>query len=68
MNGYRRLTEAPVLMARDPYCSECMVDTEFTGDGHLCPRCGTYWDPSDIDRAGQLYAEWSGEEPDGEPA
>lgn len=65
MNDYLRLKEAPALIARDPYCSTCQEDAESTGDGYLCPSCGTSWDYSDIDSPGELYAAWSGEEPGG---
>lgn len=65
-----RLAEAPVLVLNNPDCGTCDVTVESGDEGWICPNCGTYWsysdNPGDGD-AGQLYAEWSGEDVDDLP-
>lgn len=58
-----RLEEAPVLVLNAPDCGACDVEVESDGDSWICPNCGTCWsyDQGDGD-AGDLYADWSGED------
>ena len=66
MGDYIRLSEPPIWCIQYPTCGTCCVDLETDCDGWTCPVCGTAWPMSanDGDR-GDLYADWSGDEPTG---
>lgn len=68
-NNYIKLDKAPRICMQYPTCSACCIDLDSDGDSWLCPACGTAWPMSSDDGDdGDLYAEWSGEEPSGPTA
>lgn len=68
-SNYLKLNEPPRICMQYPTCSACCVDLDHDGDGWTCPSCGTIWDTNaDEDAEGELYADWSGEEPEGPEA
>jgi hypothetical protein len=67
VSDYIKLAEAPSLSLNDPDCGTCYVSVESTGDGWLCPVCGTSWSYNEGDGdGGQLYEDWSGETLEGD--
>jgi predicted amidophosphoribosyltransferase len=68
-NDYLRLPTAPSLTFQNPLCDACSVEVDNDDDGWLCPSCGTTWDGQHTEgNPGELYADWSGEQPEGPDA